>query len=158
MEVARGTTSAQSPLQRSGAIGTPRLKGLISRSLTWHLRAVLFVVATAFSGTFAYAEDCLLFYSGSERTDCLSKQILSQNEIERYLYDSINYYYDDLPLITFLIERSADLNSNFFGTTPLMYASRYGTDAIVQLLLSNGGQRTDVEDVEAGKQEGREEL
>jgi hypothetical protein len=31
-------------------------------------------------------------------------------------------------------------------------------DAIVQLLLSNGGQRTETEDVEAGKQGGGGEL
>ncbi len=48
------------------------------------------------------------------------------------------------------------------GHTPLDIAMQLKQDrekdAIVQLLLSNGGQRTDVEDVEAGKQEGREEL
>lgn len=149
MEIASGTTSAQSPLQRSGAIGTPRLKGLISRSLTWHLRAVLFVVATAFSGTFAYAADCDVgFKSGSEMTDCLSKQFLSQRELDRNLHLSIGYY-DDLKVAEMLLQRGADVNSTVDGFTPLMRASIRGKDAFVQLFL-DGGANPNIADPEMG--------
>jgi ankyrin repeat protein len=138
MEIASGTTSAQSPLQRSRAIGTPRLKGLISRSLTWHLRAVLFVVATAFSGTFAYAEDCDVgFKSGSEMTDCLSKQFLSQRQLDDYLHWSIGYY-DGLKVAEMLLERGADVNSVVDGLTPLKRAIIRRKDAFVQLFLDRG--------------------
>ena len=61
-------------------------------------------------------------------------------------------------------QAGAEVNaaSAVHGHTPLDIAMQlkqgWQKDAIVQLLLSNGGQRTETEDVEAGKQGGGGEL